>query len=285
MKRPARALFLLCVFAFLALSVTIPVQADTTRGGEYGHHKSDPRPKSKLVTAASPDAAISYDKATDHLNVTAVNASLKSVLTRIAKLSGIEILFDDQANGPVTINIKSDSLEAGLKHLLKGRNSVLRYSGNGQEKDLLVGVTVLPVGEQDTGRARRLLSMKTEAYDYARSARDKSQLSLEQTRQVDIAAERWQARLSALPPERRAALEKKVKDRLTRKAKREQRQEEIRKQNATRDAAHKAEIQASREQALQNLSPEERASVEQRGKEAREQVWLQVKDHLHDSRQ
>ena len=259
--KPAKiTLCLQWLLALFALGMTVTVQADE------GAHKNRHNDVSAL-SETRPAVTVSYDKAADHLSVVAEAASLKYVLGRVAQLSGIEVLFDDQADGPLTIDIKSDSLEQGLNTILKGSNFAMRYSRDDKARLLLVGVMVLPAGEHNTGRAKPLMAMEGEAY-----YRAKNQLSHEQIQKMDIAAERWQARMSEMPPERRAAMEKRINDRLLKEAIRDQKIAENRERRKQQAAELKAQRKADREAMLQMLPPEERAGFEQRGIAAREEV-------------
>ena len=212
---------------------------------------------------------VMYDRQSDHLTVSAEADSLKSVLGRIAQQSGIEVLFDDKADEQVSINIKSDSLEDGLKHILKGSNHMLRYSRDDKEKLLLIGVMVLPVGEQDSSHARRLIGIDNEAYHRA-----KAQLTHKQIEQMDKAGERWQARLNEMPTERRELLEKRVNERLLKRVKREQQDAEMREKEKQLDAERKIKREARREKAFKNVDPERRATFERRSEESREKMRL-----------
>ena len=247
MKRPGITLFLL---ALLALGLTTMVQADGSK------HET------------SPATIVSYDKASDHLSVTAEAVSLKFVLGSIARQSGIEVLFDDQADEPLTITIQSDSLEAGLKRILKGRNHMLRYNRDDEARLLVIGVMVLPVGEQqDWSRAKRLVAIDDEAYYRARS-----QLSLEQVQQHDRTSERWQARLDEMPPEFREKLEKRTNERLLKRVQREKWRAEKWKKHQQKRAEYEAKRQKQRELTLHSLDPEQRAAFEKSSEEANERM-------------
>ena len=225
----------------------------------------------KATNEYTPATTISYDKETDHLSVVAAGSSLKSVLGRIAQQSGIEVLFDDKADEAINIDIQANTLEQGLQSILKGRNSVLRYSKDAQDKVLLVGVTVLPVGESTSGNARRLMNTEEEAYQRARQ-----ELSSEQVDKINKASERWQTRLSEMSPEHRAALERRVNKRLLQQAKLRQHLEEKRKRGEQIAQEMKAKRQAEREANLEMMDPETRADVERRGALAREQIRVEL---------
>lgn len=257
MKRAGLNLLLVPLLTLFTLVITTTVQADIA-GSESLHTAPD---------KSSHADRVHYDKANDQLTVVADSASLKWLLGRIAQQSGIEVLFDDQAEDTVSIDIQSESLESGLKHMLKGRNHSMRYSRNQQQKLLLVGVMVLPAGQQDNGRAKRLLAMDDEAFYRARS-----QLSLQQVQQMDMANERWQVRLGELPPGYREQLEQKVTTRLRSQALRNQANAERRKEHEQKSAERKARQLKAQEKMLEGLGPEQRAAYEQRRKESREQV-------------
>ena len=269
MKQIKCSVFLLPSLLALVLSAGTTVQADIT-GGESrykANNKANYQVKNQTGANTGQAITVNYDKANDRLSVNADSVSLMSVLGRIAQKSGIEVLFDDQADETVSVDIQSESLEQALKRLLKGRNHSMRYSRDSQQKLLLVGVMVLPAGEQNSGRARRLMSIEHEAY-----YRASNPLSLEQQHKMDLANERWQARLSEFPPARREMLEKQVAARLRKQAERDQRRAEKRKIDKQMSAQKKAERLKRREARYEGLDQEQRAAIEQRGNEAREHM-------------
>lgn len=249
MKRLEPTSTLLRLLAFIALSMASVVQADET----------------------TPSTMVSYDKTTDQLSVTAQAVSLKLVLGKIALKSGIEVLFDDEADEPLTINIQSVPLENGVKQILKGRNHALRYDRNDKGKLLLIGAMILPAGGQDQERAKPLVAMDDEAYHRA-----KSQLSLTQVEKLDAVNERWQARLSELPPERLQKIEERTAERLLNEAKQKERRIKRREENKQERAKLEKERLERREARLQHLNPDERAAYEQRDKAAREEMRLKL---------
>ena len=221
---------------------------------------------------------VRYDKTNDQLSVTAAAASLKAVLGKIAMQSGIEVLFDDAAEATLTFDMKSTPLENGLKALLKGRNYALRYSKDKNEKLLLTGVTVLPMGEQDSSRAKRLMPIEHEAYDRASDQSSKS-VSVQSTQQVDVATERWQARLSELPVKQREALEKKTKKRLEQDAQRQQRRAEKQQQDKQKEVARKEKMEKAHQARLQLLDPAQRAEFEQNSAAAQQAMKEKLLDN------
>jgi hypothetical protein len=248
--KPARfGLFLLRLLPLFALAVVSP--------GQAGENARD----------SVPAATVSYDKANDHLHVSVEAVPLKFVLGRIAQQSGIEVMFDDMADGPVTIDIKSSTLADGLKRILKGQNHMLRYSRDEQEKLLLIGVMVLPAGEQDTGRARPLVAIDDEAFYRARS-----QLSVEQAQQMDMSIERWQARMSEMPPDVRQRMEKSTAARLQQQLENDRWRAERRKKQLQKESERKARRLQQHELVLKGMDPEQRAAFEQDREAAREEM-------------
>ena len=249
MKRLKPALFLLQFLALFALGVATGVQAEEP----------------------TPSAIVNYDKANDRLTVVVDEVPLKSVMAMVGLKSGLEVLFDDKADEPLTIDIQSTALEVAVKNILKGRNYALSYDKNAQGELLLIGVMVLPVGENGRGGIRRIVPMDEEAY-----RRTKSQLSHEQLQQIDTATERWQARLGQMPDDRRQALERRATERLLREEEDKQQRAEM-KERHKQMVAQKNQLRQKRTEAmLKGLSPERRATFDQRGAAAREQVRQQL---------
>ena len=242
----------LLLLSFLTLGIATAVQADEAPAKQ-----------------AAPANKVSYDKASDRLSVSVEAVPLKRVLGRIAQQSGIEVMFDDMADETVSFDIQANSLEDGLKRILKGRNHMLRYDRDEQKNLLLIGVMVLPVGEQDTGRAKRLVSMENEAFYRARS-----QMSIKQAQQMDLANERWQVRMSEMPSSVRERLEKKTASQLQRHMHNDKLRAAHNKKFQKRMAKHKEERNKRRELGLKELDPEQRAAFERDATAAREEMKL-----------
>lgn len=254
MKQLEATSILLRLLIFFALIITTAVQADENTS----------------------TAQVSYDKASNQLSIITDATSLKTVLGRIAFQSGIEVLFDDAADEPLSIDIQSVSLEDGVKQILKGRNHILSYEKNEKGKPLLIGVMVLPTGEQDTGRAKRLMAIEDEAY-----YRAKSQLSHEQVQQIDMASERWQTRLDRMPAERREVMEKRVNNRLLKEVVRKEQRTKRREKNKQEHAKREQERLKRQESMLERLDPDQRALFEQRRKVADEEMRTKLLNDLH----
>ena len=267
MKQTGITLRLLWLLSLLVVGATSNVLAN-----------NDVRETVSQVGAGAPSAGkVSYDKTEDLLSVSVDDISLKLLLVKIAKQSGIEVMFDDAAEETVSFDFETLSLEKGVKNILKGRNHIFNYTKNTQGKLLLVGVMVLPDGSSDNGSARALLDVDDEAYNRALS-----ELSLEQVQEIDRVNERWQARFEMMSPGKQETIKKRVNDRILKKAKREQRHEERRQAHKKKSAEAKAKRQKKRDAQLEHMSDEERAEYKQQGEVAREQMDAQLKTILQD---
>jgi len=267
MKQTGFTLRLLYLLSLLAVGIVSNVQANNDALATTPH-----------VGAGVPAAGkIVYNKTEDLLSVSGDKISLKSLLVKIAKQSGIEVMFDDAAEEIVSFDFETVSLETGVKNILKGRNHIFNYAKDEQGKLLLVGVMVLPDGTSDNARARALLDVDDEAYNRALS-----ELSLEQVQEIDRVNERWQARFEMMSPAKQAAIKQRANERVLKKIKREQQREEKRQARKKKSAEAKARRQKKRDAQLEHLSDEERAEYERRGNEAREQMDAQLKTILQD---
>jgi len=206
-------------------------------------------------TGNTPD--IRYDKVSDRLSVASESISLKYLLRQVAKHSGIEVEFDDLVDEQVAVNVSADSLERGLKQILKGRNYSFRYGRDKEDKKLLIALTVLPVGERGNGHARKLMPIEAEAY-----YRSRSQLSHEQVQHMDLLEQRWRSRLDTMPPDRREKVMEVVSANLLKKAQSEQRKKEQELKREKRKQERIAKRKQERELAWEGVAPEKRAAFE-----------------------
>jgi len=102
-------------------------------------------------------AAVRYDSAHDHLNVTAQNQPLSQVLGEVADATGMKILMDPTVDRPVTAEFSEVSLRLGLKRLTNGMNVVLIEepvkNGTGTAPAVL---KLLPSGQSQSERLQPL---------------------------------------------------------------------------------------------------------------------------------
>jgi hypothetical protein len=213
-----------------------------------------------------------YDGVADSLSVKAEAVSQKKLLRSLALQSGLEVIYDEEADRPLTITLEEVKLEPGLKQLLRGTNYILRYGKNAAGEPLLLGMIVLPAGKSDRSAARPLVTQDAEAVHHA-----KASAATPAAANPGKGAERWQARLAELPPEVQAQLQKRAEEKLAREqARREKRAEQHAQKKEQREARQEAAQQA-REKRLQKLTPEQRTQLEQQRQQVREQVRQQVK--------
>jgi len=227
------------------------------------------RDSSKPVVIATDDASlfVDYDNATDRLVVKAENVMLSQLLTQITYETGIEVIFDDEADIQFSTEVDKPSLEQGLKQVLRGTNYMMRYKRDQDQRLMLLGVLVLPEGESDTANARRLVGVQSEAYNQR-----KSDLSVQDYQAIDLAKQRWQERYAEFPEDLQAKLidhvEKRMKREAARKLKREQRKQ-------TRDAYNskqKPRWENNRQKMLEPMSAAEREQFLQSREQARREV-------------
>jgi hypothetical protein len=205
--------------------------------------------------------SVTYDKEQDTLSVTAENSSLKLLLSHIAMQSHVEVLFDDRAERVINMTFENRPLQSALKDLLRGSSYAFRYDKGVNDTTLLIGVRVLPEGGADTGSTQPLLHVAGEAFMHEKN---NHVLSAEEQSRQEVYNKRWAARLAEMPAEVRekvtehareriAELDKKNEARKARKAEKKAQREQLRE-----------ERQAKQQQRLDELSPEERALIEQR---------------------
>lgn len=179
---------------------------------------------------------IAYDAVEDVLNVQVEQASMKAVLSRIALLSGLEILMDPRVERQVSADIEGQSLQRGIKQLVRDLNTVFVFEeSNAQgEEPLLVGVHLLPAGETtDQPRLEPLLSVEGEALLRTMTGRVGSDYAQDDSPVM----QRWEHRLKQLPSDYRdrvlaVALEqrRKLEQRRAMRAEREERDQVLRHQ-------------------------------------------------------
>jgi len=96
--------------------------------------------------------------------------------------------------------------------------------------------------------------------------------SMEQVQQMDMTRERWQLRLSELPPQAREKLEKNVEKKIRQQVQRDLRRAEKLKKYQQWVAERDAEQLKMKEKAFQSYSPEQRADYERRAGDSRNKV-------------
>ncbi|MCW8840384.1 MAG: hypothetical protein OQL05_10140 [Gammaproteobacteria bacterium] len=184
-----------------------------------------------------------YDAEDDRFTLKARDASLKAVLQELSVSSGLEVLFDDEAERRISVSLEQVPLELGVKELLRGSSNIARYSKNEAGEHMLIGVVVLPEGKSDRSAARQLLAPQEEFTRHARSSRDGQAMP-----------RRWQARVNEMPPERRKRMDKMAKMRLMTP---EQRKEDFKKQREEMFAERREMKQQRMQDKLARMTPEQ----------------------------
>lgn len=210
---------------------------------------------------------VSYDKKTDLISVNAENAPLKSVLRKIAQQTSLEVLFDNDANENISITLRSLSLQKAIANILRGKNHLLQYTNTDNHSTTLTSIIVLPSGKSDTKNAKRLNNISREALYQA-----SKNLTLKQSNEIDRSLERWSARLSRMPAEKRKELEERAKKRVFAKEqamKLRQHKRAIKDQKQEKHAQFVASRQAEENQ---YLSEEQISQEHQRQQQIRDQM-------------
>ncbi|HHI94791.1 MAG TPA: hypothetical protein ENK04_15015 [Gammaproteobacteria bacterium] len=213
---------------------------------------------------------IFYDKSTDKISVAADDASYKEIMARIATLSGIEILMDPKAEHNVTIDISDLPLEAALKQLSRRTSFMLIHDtpevdkGKTQEKPaqpILVRMRILPEGEFNAGTLYPVLAPAGEAF-----IREKNRYSApaQQVRIFSHAQKRWEARLKAMPPEKREKLLEMAQAKREQMTQRRAKQEQRKKELAKKREAYKKRRDARLEELKLNNPERYKRRMEQR---------------------
>jgi len=215
---------------------------------------------------ASP--VINYDSVSDRLDIDVTDVSLKMLMTAIARDTGIEVLFDDAAERRLSVKLDAVALERGLKQILRGENYLLRYQ-QGSDPAMLIGVMVLPSGEEETGkeRARRIVSMEDEVY-----YRTHYQKFTDHVKQRDLARQRWQSRMAELPAEVRDDLQRQADERKLKIDAAKKQRHERRKLLEQKQARREARMKMKRDEAWQGRDAADREAFEKKQQIYKEQV-------------
>lgn len=273
---------LLLGMLFTATATAVEVRTNTTdevvkqQAAEVGdiHQKTEGQvepPRKTMQESAREKAPIFYDNSADSLTLRVAGMTMEKVLGAIALQSGVEIQLDPEAAAePVTMQFENQPLERGLKQLLINTSYAFKYTAltaeNGEQRNSLIAVRVLPKGKTDTSMLRSVVNMQSEAVIRAGDRGEKPKA-------LDLVEQRWQERLSRLPLERRQELEQRADERLKRREEQKARRDEKRKEMKDKRDERKAERDARLEQ-LRQANPELYEQRMQQREEARRQ-WVQ----------
>lgn len=194
------------------------------------------------ATVAPQNPQVLYDVRHDKLSVEAQDVPLKAIMSRIAFLSGIEVMFDPVVDHTVSINFKNETLEDGIRRISRGLNTIYKFADKklGVES-LLISVQLLPQGKTDTSTLVPLMSLEQEAV-----VRTMNQTGVAQS--GTRLQQRWTTRLQNLPSDQRQRVLEAAK--------------EQRKKLEERRAMHdenRTETEAERQQTLKEIEQENEA--------------------------
>ena len=212
----------------------------------------------EILNTDSNAVTIVYNKSTDYISIDAKSASLRQVLKIVALKTGIAVMFDNKAEGTVSLNIKSNNLKKGLENLLNGRNYSFLFDTDKQNNTLLTGIMILPADSKNKRNAKHIINIEKEARQRAIS-----QLSLEQTSEINLAKERWQKRLDNMPKRFRQDLEERIDQHLAKKALTKQKLETNKKDRKLKHNQHNEKHQTQRNSYLESMDPDQRVAYEQ----------------------
>lgn len=145
-------------------------------------------------------ARVSYDKTADRLSVSAQGVSLRTLMGQIALRSGIEVMMDARAERRVSVQIDALALVDAITQINQTGSVAFFHDSVAGEKPLLVGVQILPMGEEDLSGLSALVDMRSEAVLRDQSAAPDA---LPRPAILDRVALRWQARIRSLAPQER----------------------------------------------------------------------------------
>lgn len=149
--------------------------------------------------AATPvqNPQILYDIKQDQLSIQAQDVPLKTIMSRIALVSGIEVMIDPATDRNVSANFKDESLEEGIRRLTRGLNTIYQYSDRKPDaRSLLISAQLLPMGKNDRSALVPVMSLEQEAV-----IRTMNQAGVAQ--KGTRLHQRWNLRLQNLPPAQR----------------------------------------------------------------------------------
>ncbi len=188
---------------------------------------------------ASNHPEVDYNSSTDQLTINAEKVSLSGLYQRISILSGVDVWMDPEVEQTITVTVKDQSLEEGLKFI--GRqfnlNQALIYApkkpSTSTPEFMVVAAKVMPEGKQSNNNLKQLVGPIREGV-----MRSEARLAHGDSPVRDLAIERWQLRMAAMPEKKRkiyeARIERRLEDKKQQKALKTRKKEEQEKKKADR---------------------------------------------------
>jgi len=219
-----------------------------------------------------------YDKETDTSSIRADKVSLKGLLARIGLISGVAFYMDPAAEKPVTVLLREQRLERGLKKMFEAQNlssAMIYEQKEGQDpagEPLLIAVKVVPnaSGSGSNANLAPVVDLEGEAMirSFSRSPRGKEHGP---SSIFSYLEERWQARLKRMPPEKRAKIEADTRQRQELRAAKQAEKDKQKAEHEARKSAQKAQWQDKAE-SFKAANPELYEKLQQRGAETRQRI-------------
>ncbi|MFZ5724412.1 MAG: hypothetical protein ACOY33_12225 [Pseudomonadota bacterium] len=193
----------------------------------------------QAVPLAAPRVDVVYSKPDDKLSVNAVNAPLLAVLAEVARQTGLEIKADPKADREINQEFSNLPLPDALDRVTAKLNVIKQYGKQGkgkEQRNLLIAIVVLPEGQTDASAALALLNPDAEATMRASLAGRTDG----KKKRLDFTAERWNARVARMDPERRKKYEEQLRERLEKNAAKEKKRQEMAAERKQRQDARDA---------------------------------------------
>jgi hypothetical protein len=238
--------------------------------------------------AAAEKPVVQYDKASDKLTIKAENVSLKELLARVGLLSGVGFFMDPKAEQPVSVTLKEEHLERGLKKIMTAHD--LSYAmiyerppnqAASTQAPLLIAMKVAPGGSGPGIGAAAVPIMDVEGEAVIRSFPGRPLKEGEKRPSMfDHAQKRWQARLQNMSEKQRRKLEAKMEEHRERQAARQEKREARRAEREAKRAQKQAERQAAEDE-LKESDPE----LYELRRQQREELRQQMADRANEDAQ
>ena len=219
-----------------------------------------------------------YDKETDKLSIKAEKVPLKDMLKRIGLLSGVAFYMDPAAERPVTMLLKDQHLERGLKKMFQAHNlsSAMIYEHkegqDTQKEPLLIAVKVVPNAGGLGFNAQLVPVVDVNGEAIIRSfSRHPPRGGQELPSIFGYTEERWQVRLKMMSPEKRKRIEADMQKRQEREAARQAKREQYKADRKARKEAEEAEDRAEEEE-FKASNPELYELRQQQREEFKQQI-------------
>lgn len=164
---------------------------------------------------ASAKLPVLYDKQHDTLSLQAKDMSLRDILLQITRQTGMDVRIDPTVERKTTLNLKPLPLEKSVDTLLAGLNVLKEFKTTGKgdkQKDMLVGIVVLPEGKSDPSTALRLMERDAELAYRAGVISQFDKRAKAKGIEKDMMVERWKTRAGKLSAAEKARYDKLKKD-------------------------------------------------------------------------